>query len=193
MSKPTITNPEEAAQAAAILASPTGKPKGFVDKKDVQPASREQVEPSPTYLGSDYAWHVLGMAYWVVGLDRSAFDLFATALNKSVPVKTYRAESPIFTVQGTDGDPVWSRIVQGIDHTLNPLFVEHLESYEFRRPQGVCSVRAETMRVADPFAAEKRGVTVTIWLPYKPGRAAQIIRPAGLTLETPVIGFVDAP
>lgn len=133
------------------------------------------------------------MVYSVVGLDRSAFDLFGASLNRNVEVTTYQSGSPMFQmdVGGPVLDPVWLRTIQGIDLTLHGQFVDHLSSYEFRRPQGSCRVEALMLRVADPFAEDRVGVPVTLWLPFRAGRRAEII-PRGATLNRPIVRFVDA-
>lgn len=131
------------------------------------------------------------MVYWIVGLDRSAFELFASSANIDVQVTTHQTGSPLFQVDGMANDPMWPCMVQGIDPTLHMLFVDHLRSYEFRRPQGTCSVVPVGIYIADPFADGLVKTPVTLWLPAREGRRAELINRSGL--NRPHIRFVDAP
>jgi hypothetical protein len=128
--------------------------------------------------------------YWVVGLDRSAFGLFDSATNTATDVVTYETQAPLFYVKGGDKASIWQSIIQGIPAESNQRFIDHLESYEFRRPQGDCHVVAQQLRMADPF--DGQAMNIVLWLPVRTGRRAMVETPPGLTLRPPVIGFVDA-
>lgn len=169
-------------------------PRGLTAKNDIRPAHREKISSPPTRLDLDKSWHLLGMLYWIVGLDRSAFSLFAAALNKNVEVTTYQTVDQLFQVEGMDNDPVWTRMIQGIEPGLNQQFVDHLESYEFRRPKGMCSVKAVKIDLADPFTADEQ-VEATVWLPRRPGRESlvQTSHHGRLLTSRPLVKFINAP
>jgi hypothetical protein len=182
----------EAAAAAAALRPPRNEPLGSTTLDELAGPHAEEVSPPPRALSPDLAWFLPGMLYCVVGLDRSVFHMFSWAAKRDVRVVTHVASSPLVDIPhaGSIEHP-WFATLQGVDPAVAGPLVDYVESYRFndQRRRLSWSVVATTLRIADPFSEEKRGVDVIALLPRCHTRAGgRRIAPASeynLQLERP--------
>jgi hypothetical protein len=193
---PAILNPVEAAKAEAILARPSNVPRGHEKLDDLKPIHREEVAPSPAQLTADRAWFFPGLAYCMMGMDRSLFELFSHGLGQAVAVTTHRTSDPVVLFDGVDvrTNP-WFHTIQGIDPALLSPFCEYIETFRFTDPRKQVDwiLSARTLRIADPFVSStaKVGVNVVTLLPtcLSTRREVVVRQQAGLTLQPVVLGI----
>ena len=166
---PRYEDPEEAAEANRILKRPVNEPYGHEPAHDVQPAHREKISPTPTKLSPDYDWFFPGLAYCMLGLDRSIFALYSQFLNQDVKVTSYRVSQPIAHFDGADiTSNTWFHTIQGVEEGIGAGVAGYVGTFRFHDPfrQKDWGVRAEVIRIADPCCpADKVGATVTVLLP----------------------------
>ncbi len=117
-------------------------------------ANTEQVVPAAELRG-DYTWFILGLAYCMIKIDRSLIEAYRSALGKSVPVLTHRADRPLTSMEGSqayDSNP-WSGTIQGIPREHARDFIDYAASFEFlRKDTGhswICNF--QEVNLADPF------------------------------------------
>ncbi len=196
---PAFLDPQQAKAATELLRRPSNVPRGHTDAGQVKAAHREDLNPAPTSLAPEYTWIFPGLAYCMIGLDRSLFDLYAAAMGTAIPVRTHRADKTLFDFRGADvsGNP-WFATIQGIPHSVAPDFLGFVSTFEFRNTSGPQAtswfVEPARTRIADPFVSKPLGVDVTILLPgcLTTRRAVVILDPAGLHLAKPVLGIKAA-
>jgi len=183
---PELVNPAEAAAASKILARPSNTPSGHTKVDDLRCASDEEFLPTPTGLDPDYTWVFPGLLYVMVGLDRSIFELYGVDLNKTIEVKTYRAESPVANFNGANVTAnQWFYVLQGIPVELGQDFLRYMHSYVFRDMQKSreWTVESRATRIRDPFASDTVGHFVHFLLPRcSTGRYVTVAQAPGLHL-----------
>lgn len=193
---PAILNPVEAARADAILARPANVPRGHEKLDDLKPIHREEVAASPAQLTADLSWFFPGLAYCMMGMDRSLFELFSHGAGQGVEVVTHRTSDPVVLFDGVDvrTNP-WFHTVQGIDPALMSSFCGYIETFRFTDPRKQVEwiLSARTIRIADPFMSStaKRGVDVIVLLPtcVSTHREVVVRQQAGLTLQPVILGI----
>jgi hypothetical protein len=194
---PELLDAEAALAATSLVKRPANVPKGSAPLTELVGTHAETVEAAPNRLDPELTWFVPGLAYCMMGLDRSLFELYAWASSRTVPVKTYRTQTPLCLFTGVDisANP-WFHTVQGISSDVARVLIEYIASFEFRRgqvePKQVWALVPEKLRIRDPFvSARTQGVNVIAWLPHcrTTGRRVVCTEPAGLQLSTPVLGI----
>lgn len=189
MQPPLYLDPSEAANANKLLTRKTGEEFGHRSMKDVASQRREQVEPSPNSLTNDLAWFVPGLAYALVGVDKSLFELASWEYNKSIQVTTYQADKPLFAFESVDvSKNKWAYIVQGISYDDVELFNGFVQSSMWTKKSIKWRMAAETIRCRDPFEGYI-GIELTFILPYTVDRGVKLITEPGLLLSTPMLGM----
>lgn len=196
---PAFIDPVQAKASTELLRRPSNVPRGHVDATETRAAHREDLTPAPSALSPDFVWFFPGLAYCMIGLDRSLFDLYTAAVNRTIQVRTHRADKPIFQFRGADvtANP-WFATVQGVPPDVADDFIGFVSSFEFRNPRGPQPtswfVEPVKTRIADPFVATPTGADITILLPgcLTTRRAVVIAEPAGLRLGTPVLSIKAA-
>lgn len=188
---PSLDDPDEAQVARDILDRETGVPRGHTDLKELKSIQREEKDATPNRLDSDKVFFIPCLAYCMMGLDRSVFDLYSWASDSTLDVVTYQAPRPLFNFDGVDvSENPWFYMIQGIDHDLATPFSDYIESYEFRsQAHGISwALDATLTRIADPFVKgeEREGVNVIILLPRCSDGRYVGLTPGGLHLKTPV-------
>ena len=196
---PRITNPEEAAAAERILRERPGEPKGHEKLDELRPAHSEELSPAPSRLDPELRWFFPALAYSMMGMDRSLFELFSWAAQAAVRVSSHRADQPIADFAGADvsANP-WFYTVQGIGREQADEFISYVETYRFDDPNRRLNwqLSFQELRVADPFVADSRvGTYLTFLLPecLTSGRRTSVVRPAGLLLDRPLLGIRTEP
>lgn len=117
-------------------------------------------------LSADHQWVCPALLYMVTGLDRSIFEMFSAASNRSLRIPTHRTPVPLLQPQGVprpSQDPR-AYTLQGIELSLWPAFRDYVATYLFRR-QGEDSWRVswEGGGILDPFwAGDPRWVDVQV-------------------------------
>lgn len=187
---PSLDDPEEAVAARKILEREPGVARGHAGLGMLRQVDKEEYAADPNRLDSDKAWFVPCLAYCMVGLDRSLFELYSWAVDTTFSVITYKTGSPLFTFDGVDvRENPWFHTIQGIDRELRAPFVDYVESYEFRRKEIGLSwnLKAFTTRIADPFVRSdvREGASVTFLLPECSDGRFVDLTPGGLNLLTP--------
>jgi len=166
---PSIDNPAEAKEAHEVLRREKNVPRGHVEGKDLRPSHTEEVSPPPKALNPDLVWFFPGLAYCMIGLDRSMFDMYASNINDEVNVTTYRANKPIVLFDGADiSANSWFYTIQGIAPTIGQSFIDFIETFQFRDALKSLewAISVKTVRVADPFVTGKvEGVWLQLALP----------------------------
>src|SRR5690348_9484616 len=96
---PHSIEPGAVAQAKKVLHDPVGVP---VHHTTIDAEERHE-NPEPTSgLAPGYTWFCLGLAYCLIRIDRSLFEVFQAAKNKTLPVRTHRADQAISAVNGSN-------------------------------------------------------------------------------------------
>jgi len=191
---PAIENPDEARQAQEILSRESGVPRGHETAEDLRPAHVENLEPPPKQLSKEQAWFFPALAYCMLGMDRSLFELYAKHLDEEIPVTTYRSEKPISLFDGADitTNP-WFYTVQGIPPETAVGFAEFIQTFQFNDPLRKLewALHIHDTRIADPFLKERTGVSVTLLLPecLTSRRVAVVTRESGLRLDPLHLGL----
>lgn len=180
---------EEVNAAHRILRTPRNEPLGHATLEELCNAEREKVSPAPRRLDPDLRWFLPGPLYCVMGLDRSIFHLFAWARKRDVPVVTHLAAKPVVEIFRAESIHPWLATVQGVHPDIAGPLVDYVESYRFEdRARGLtwCASAVE-LRVADPFAQERVGVSLIAFLPecLTSGRRLVPESLTNLTLERP--------
>lgn len=151
--QPTEFSPAEMARLRGIGTKPAGIVSG-VARMDAEKRFEELEAGQP--LSSDYAWFCLGLAYCMVKIDRSLFEVFQSAGNRSFALKTHRADSALCTVdKASYHTNPWSATVQGLPRNLGQTFADFVSSYEFVRKDTGDTWKVEWLSapVHDPFVA----------------------------------------
>lgn len=194
---PRILNPEEAEEAGRILSRKPGEPRGHEKLADLKQAHREELSPSPSGLDPDLSWFFPGLAYCLMGMDRSLFELFSHGMGKPVPVTTYRADSPLVDFQSVDvsGNP-WFYTLQGIPQDQGPGFSDYIQTFQFNDRANYVSweLTVAEIRLADPFRSEstRTGVDCSVLLPAcSNGRRVVLSQLPGLALNRPCLAIVS--
>lgn len=187
-----VVDPDEALKSAEALLRHTEDPEDTPVHHGEITAERRHEEPTPaTSLDPDWAWFFLGLAYSLIGVDRSLFEVYQAAGDFTIPVRTHRSDEPLIAIKGVDfrNNP-WAYIIQGIPHDHAVRFRQFAESYRFQSPAGVWCVRHVDTRIADPFKTPRVGADIAVAAPLnlQTGRGIGIVTPAGLALQTPVFG-----
>jgi len=196
---PAFIDPQQAKAATELLRRPSNVPRGHTDAGQVKAAQREDLHATPASLAPEYVWIFPGLAYCMIGLDRSLFDLYAAATGITIAVRTHRADKTLFDFRGADvsGNP-WFATIQGVPQSVAADFLGFVSTFEFRNtsgPQAVSwFVEPVRTRIADPFVSKPLGVDVTILLPgcLTTRRAVVIAESAGIHLAKPVLGIKAA-
>ncbi len=179
-----------------MIADPVGVP---VHHTKIEAAKRyETVEPA-TSLSEEFSWFFLGLAYCVIKIDRSLFEVYQSAGGISVPIKSHRADHPIASVQGADEfdrNP-WSGTIQGISHFHARPFMDFISSYEFARKDTGDNWRCtfQQVRITDPLVTgEKRPVDCWFALPVNltKKRYVRLNNTPGIFLSKPIFGMFTA-
>lgn len=197
---PKIDNLEEAERAQQILSRESGVPRGHESLQQLKLVHREEFSPAPAQLDDQQAWFINGLAYCMMGLDRSLFELFSHGLHAAVPVVTYRTDAPLALFDGVDvSQNQWFYTIQGISPDQARDFVDYIETFRFDDPRRTVSwhLAVHTIRIADPFYVEggmRRGVYARLVLPgcITTKRRVVVRVPPGLTLNTPVLALEQA-
>lgn len=188
-----ITNPSQAQEAHRVLAREHSTPRGHRDLRGLRQSVREEVAPNPRRLDADQRWFFPGLAYCMVGVDRSLFALFEDQLKAAVRVTTHRTGTPVSLLMNTDvSDRPWFHTLQGIDRDLGQTFVDFIETFRFRDQKSEWALTSRLTRIADPFVSgdEREAHEVVFLLPVNLTLGLQVcmIHPPGLHLATPVLG-----
>ncbi len=194
---PSIENPEEAAKAHEILSRPHSVPRGQINTDELREAHREEIQPAPKRLADDTWWFLPGLAYCMIGADRSLFDLYSAHLGRAIDVVTHRTSAPVCLFRGADvSDNPWFHTVQGIDPKEGPGFIDFIETFEFvdNRKSLSWGVRVELTRIADPFSsstAQRDGAWLRIVAPVciTNRRRVEVVKPAGFNLDAVELGI----
>jgi hypothetical protein len=191
-----FVDPAEAAAANEVLARPKNEAVGNISLKDLKPVFKEHQQPSPDRLDPDYCWFFPALAYCMMGMDKSLFELYFWALDKSLEVRSYKADKLLATFSGADvtNNP-WFYIIQGIPKDTADDFKNYIETYEFRRPvDSKWCLRGQYVRYPDPFytGTPKVGVDLCVLLPVclTTKRKVIILTAPGLALENLELGIV---
>jgi len=192
---PRLLNPSEAEEATKVLRRPVNEPAGHTDLKELRAAHIEEISPSPARLDHDKLWFFPGLAYCMMRMDRSLFELYSWATDKAVSVMSYRADKPIALFHGADiSDNPWFYTVQGVDQGLGKLFSDYISTYRFRDSKRNAEWRLvpTATRIADPFA-NSEGIDVTLLLPANltSNRRVVIVQEPGLRLQQLILGVVS--
>jgi hypothetical protein len=181
-------------RAKQVTSAPAGEP---VHHTTIDAEKRfESITPA-TGLDPDLQWYCLGLAYCLIKIDRSLFEVFQAAGNLSMPIQTHQADHPIMQIPGVNlvGNP-WSGIVQGIPPRHGAAFREFVSSYQFNRidtgDQWCCTF--QDIRSGDPMVSgERRGVNIWYALPHNltTKRRIALLREPGLMLADPILGVVS--
>jgi len=194
--KPAFIDPEQAAEAHAILARPRGVPQGRQDLSDSMPVHREVISPSPNRLGPEQAWFMPGLAYCMIGVNTSLFELYAQQIGRSVAVTTYRTPRPLATFTGADvTENPWFHTIQGVSRDERGSFIDFVESFCFRDGVKLLDwcVSAVPLRIRDPFiTGNLLGMDCTILCPTctTTGRVVLPVNQFNVTLEAPELCVV---
>ena len=129
-----FVDPVEAAAANEVLARPKNEAAGNTSLKDLKPVFKEHQQSSPDRLDPDYCWFFPALAYCMMGMDKSLFELYFWALDKSLEIRSYKADKLLATFAGADvtNNP-WFYTIQGIPKDVSEDFKNYIETYEFRR------------------------------------------------------------
>lgn len=193
---PTIDNPDEAKKAQEILDREPGVPRGQQTAEDLKPAHREELSPLSSQLDPERAWFFTALAYCMVGMDRSLFELYAQHLDQPVDVITYRPQDkPIALFDGADirSNP-WFYTIQGIPHELAMGFIDYIESFKFNDQTRSLEwvLGAHHTRLADPLVTDQRvGASVYLLLPecLSSRRRVVVTQEPGLKLDELCLGI----
>ncbi len=185
---------EEYQRIKQVISDPVGVP---VHHTTVDAEKRHETPTSASELASEFKWFYLGFAYCLIKVDRSLLEVFQSAANKTIPVRTHKSPTPIVKVQGADfAKNPWAYIIQGIPANLAQTFADFVASYQFNRTDTGDKWRCtfQDVRIADPFfTTYKRGVDVMVALPVNTSakRRFNLISEPSLFLETPVFGATN--
>ena len=191
---PSLDNPVEASEAQKILDRPHGIPTGHTEVTALRKPHQEPVSPTPACLDEGWNWFFPGLAYCMVGLDRSMFDLFACSRDHELDVRTYTTDAPVALFDGADiSDNKWFHTVQGLRGEDTQAFIDFIETFQFNDPRSGLewSISAIPVRVADPFVKPGRiGKYVSFMLPtcLTSSRRVVVTVPPGLRLQAPRLG-----
>lgn len=152
---PKIQPTEFSVAEMARLQGINRKPAGLISGTAKMDAERrfEELEPGRS-LSSDYAWFCLGLAYCLVKIDRSLFEVFQAAGNQSFQLKTYRADKALCHIDRAKyHENPWSATVQGLPHNLAVQFSDFVSSYDFVRKDTGDTWKVEwiSAQMNDPF------------------------------------------
>lgn len=134
----------------------------------------DEAKVPPNGLSSDYAWHIPGLIYTIIGMDQSMLQMFATSIKTSIRCKHYIAGQQLMAPAVTSGksNNPWMFTVQGLDAELGEKFRQYTSSYLFSKEGKVTwSLRWERFYIQDPFTKLEHKIPVWIALPAnKSGR-----------------------
>jgi hypothetical protein len=147
----------------------------------------EELEPGRP-LDPELTWFSLGLAYSLIKIDRSLFEVYQAAGNFTIPVRSYQAAEPIISAPGSEyhTNP-WIAIVQGIPASHRRPFIDFVASYLFSRGATKYRCGFQEIRVRDPFA--ESGVPVWFALPDNTTARRRVVvaQSSGLWLTPPVM------
>lgn len=193
--KAAVEDPEEVLRAHAILKRPANVPTGHDTTDDLKPVVKEEYLPVPSELDSQLSWFFPGLVYYMIGVDKSLFDLFVKATDRDVGVRSHLFDRQLLEIEGVRKlDNNWIHTLQGIDPGLYHSFTEFVISHQFRDPIRNLEwvVEAKELRIADPCTStmERKGVSVTFFLPecVTSGRKVVVRQPPGLLLDALILG-----
>lgn len=196
--KPGFEDYEEALAAHEVLSRPSGVPRGHEQLGMLRKSHTEEIAPSPKYLDRDRTWFVPALAYCMMRMDRSLFELYSWAIDKDIDVISHRTDRPITEFRGVDvSKNAWFHTIQGIDSSLAGAFIEYIKTYKFNDKINSVEwcLHAVPLRIADPFSDGdiKSGIDAIVFLPecMTTKRKVCITREAGLQLMTPELGIVE--
>lgn len=177
----------EAAHAHQLLQRPTGEAYGHTTTSEV-PALKEHYEADPNVLPDGHSWFFPALAYCLVGVDKSLFELCTWNTQVQMRVKTYQAAKPIAKFNGVDVTRNrWFYTIQGIPLDQHDVFAAFASSMIFRKPGRSWGLALEVHRIADPYSG--RGIDCTFLLPYTTVKKVEVTTPAGLLLSTPTLAM----
>lgn len=158
---PGFQDPEEATEAQKILQREHSVERGHEKLDELKPVHNEDYQPAPDQLDPELVWFFPALAYCMVGMDRSLFELFSWAAKRSIKVVTHQADKPVALFEGADiSDNRWFYTLQGIERGIVDEFSGYIETYQFNDKQRELQWRliAHKLRIRDPFAFAKTGV-----------------------------------
>lgn len=178
--EPSSFDPASLSKVQKILANPAGAISGRSSFDALQ--RYEEIEPGRP-LDSEYGWFCLGLAYAMVKVDRSLFEVFMSAANQNFRLRTYGALRPLCSVPGSEyhTNP-WSGTVQGIPaashrgHDLPQVFADFVSSYQFKRKDTghTWRIRFQSLEVPDPFSPG-HGATIHYALPVNETKRRKMV------------------
>lgn len=198
--KPGFEDYEEARSAHEVLARPSGVPRGHERLGMLRKSHVEEIAPSPKYLDRERTWFIPALAYCMMRMDRSLFELYSWAIDKDIDVVSYRTDSPLVTFSGVDiSKNPWFHTVQGAETPIAGAFTEYIKTYKFNDTINNVEwcLHAAPLRIADPFhdGEMRSGIDAIVFLPecMTTKRKVCVIKGAGLHLGIPELGIVGSP
>lgn len=193
--EPAFEDREAADKAHEILRRPSNVPMGHTDLSEARPAHKEDITNPRGALSPNMVWILPGLAYCMVGIDKSLFELYSNHADKVVKVTTHRSETPLFHFDGVDTTRnAWFYTIQGVEDEIGASFCDFVQSFLFNdQPKGLqWRITMRNARIADPFAKGKRriGINTVLFLPecITTKRRVTVIQEPGLTLDKLVLG-----